>query len=417
MKKIFCLILMSLFLLSSVGCEGNTDIQDNNSGLIKLTDLNMQLEEQIKITKSKEYPNIVFDDNLRVSVPNVDKVYDLKLTAKASLGAKDCFLLFDSYFDSLFSDVYNDEDKKSLYHFRPAGDDYNRLVDNSKPYPHNYPLFYDYMNEVLDGNIGINEFCVDVDKAYLEVFANGQVYAFSLGKARALYNPVAPGKNIGFWNPAWDIEEYTASYTDFSADISYRLRDKETSIKEAAETAERLVTDGGCGGGTQLRLKAAEVSAVDLEDGYYGYIILLSNAYKGVNFLVALGGSGLGYSGNSYGINYSQMPGSIFMLESGEIDSMVGYNSAFDVEELEEYDRVISFENAVQLLSDTFSSSMKFNIKSAELMYAKYPTVSDSEDEFKSDIIWCFLTESTGDARRYKIYINALDGSCSYFVE
>lgn len=120
MKKVFCLTLMSLFLLSSVGCESNTDMQNNNSGLIKLTDLNIQLEEQIKNTKSKEYPNIVFDDNLRASVPNIDKVYDLKLTAKANLSAKDCFLLFDSCFDSLFFDVYNDEDKKSLLTVPPA---------------------------------------------------------------------------------------------------------------------------------------------------------------------------------------------------------------------------------------------------------------------------------------------------------
>lgn len=418
MKKSLCLILMSIFLLFSVGCENNTDIQDNNSGLIKLTDLNLQLEEQINNSKAKEYPNIVFDDDFIVTIPNSDKIYDLYLR-RINLSAKECYLTFDAWFNTLFPDVYSEEEKKEIYRFCPWGYDSFELVDNSKSYPYNLPAFYDYKEKLFDGSQSYAEYVADIDKAYLEVKYGGYAYGFSLGKAAALYKPVPVGKNIGFWNPSY-IFEAVDSYTKFPSEISYRLRDKETSIKEAAENAERFLSEGGYGGGTQLTPKAGRIDVIDLEDGYYGYFIQLSPAYKDVRFLAELNGDPQGYNGRSYGKDYYRMPGKAFMLESGEIDSCVSYDTAFDVEEIKEYDSVISFENALDILSGRFSHGMELHISSAELMYAQYPAIeADPETyavtEYQTEIVWRFDTVNSLENIRYDICINAIDGSCSYF--
>lgn len=410
-KMFLCLTFLPLFLTAFVGCGSRGGAEEENSELIRLTDLNLQLEAQKESATAKEYPNICFDEDFVLTVPDVDKMYDLKLT-KTVLSPAESFARFDSLFDQLFSDVYGEEDKKGLYHFQPKGEANQGLRDDSKPYPNNYPLFYDYRDKLLSGEIEFYEFCADIDKAYLEMFSNGYVHGFSLGKARALYDPVDPGKNIGFWSPEWDMET-VGVYNDVFSDISYRLRDKETTIKEAAETAKYLMSEGGYGGGSRLQPKVAQVRAIDLEDGNYGYSIFFAPSYKDVKLLVNVGGGSVGYGGNPHGRDYSQMAGTAFMLESSELDSIVGYNSAFDVEETAEYYSVISFENAVQLLSDSFASNMELHIKSAELMYAKY-SVDDDEEEYKTDIIWCFLTENTVNDKKYDIYINALDGKCSY---
>lgn len=425
MKKILCFILTSVILLTLSGCDneynnnqpsGGDNAQNENSfEFIKLTDLNLQLEEQINNARSKEYPNIVFEDDFVITIPNSDKVYDLYLR-RIKLTAKECYQTFDAWFNSLFPDVYSEEEKKVIYRFAPRGED--GPVDQSKPYPYNLPAFYDYKEKLFDGTMDYCEFVADIDKAYLEVKYGGYAYGINLGKAVELYKPVPAGKNIGFWNPAYMFGSVD-SYTKFPSDVSYRLRDKETSIKEAAETAERFFSEGGYGGGTQLEPKAGRIDVIDLEDGYYGYFIQLTPSYKGVRFLAELNGDPDGYTGSSYGKDYYRMPGKAFMLESGGVDCGVSYDSAYDVEEIKEYDSVISFENALDIVSERFAYGMELHLSYAELMYGQYEAIPMDvftfDREYKTEVLWHFDTVNSLENIRYDIYVNAFDGSCSYF--
>lgn len=420
MKKTVKLILAAALVFSLTGC-GNSDAdkeQDNivrneNYNYISLKDLNSQLEEQTEAAKSKEYPNIVFDDEFTVFVPNADKAYNLQLTIIKNLSPRECFSEFDRIFDLNFSDIYDDEGKKEIYRFRPSGEDAERLVDDSKGYPQNLPLLYDYKEEVLNGSIKLSEFVVDTDNAYLEMFSNGYVHGFSRGNARAIYKPVEPGDNIGFWIPSWEIEEYTAGYTDMNSDASYRLHDKEVSVKEAVQTALEQLESGNFGKSNQFKPQAVKVNVVDLGEGFFGYDITIAKSYKGVNFLVAKDTAGMGYIGSTYGKrNYDRMPGNVFMFQSSEIETFVNY-TVYDVTELSEYDSVISFEDAVQCFSDTFANNMEFNINSAELVYGQYP-IDSTNEEFKTDIVWNFEAENIVQNEIYDVFINAIDGSCTY---
>lgn len=422
MKKTVKLILAAALVFSLTGC-GNSDAdkeQDNmfrneNYNYISLKDLNSQLEEQTEAAKSKEYPNIVFDDEFTVFVPNADKAYNLQLTIIKNLSPRECFSEFDRIFDLNFSDIYDDEGKKEIYRFRPSGEDAERLVDDSKGYPQNLPLLYDYKEEVLNGSIKLSEFVVDTDNAYLEMFSNGYVHGFSRGNARAIYKPVEPGDNIGFWTPSREIEGYAAHYNDLDTNISYQLHDKETAIREAAQTVQEQLESGNLGKSDQFKPQAVAINVVDLGDRYYGYDIKIAKSYKGINFLVAkYASSDGGYRGSYTGKrNYSRSPGNAFMFQSSEIETIVGYDTAYDVTELSEYDSVISFEDAVQCFSDTFANNMEFNINSAELVYGQYP-IDSTNEEFKTDIVWNFEAENIVQNEIYDVFINAIDGSCTY---
>ncbi len=415
MKKVLSIFLMSAIILTLSGCDNN-----DSSKTMKLTDLYSQLDEQFEKSKANDYPNIVFEDGFKAKMPNVDKLYELSFK-RSEISTKDCYSAFDGWFDMFFSDIYGEEDKKELYHFSRTADGNGPDYNNDLPYPHNQPLVDDYRDKLLDGSVSCSEFLIDTDKAYLEVKYGGYAYGLSFGKAMELYcDYLDEGEPIGFWNPLHNKYEIIAGYKDFSSDISYKLRDKEVSLKEVAETVERFITDNNFGGGTQLKPHVPQIYAVDLRDGYYGYFFKLNYTYKGVEVLVDTSTSSSGYRGTSYGRDYHRMPGMGFMLESGRPDSFYCFDTALNVEELEEYDSVISLENAVEILSSSFADGLELHISSAELMYAQYYTVSMERPEnwirpqFQTDIVWHFEAVNALENLSYDICINAIDGSCSY---
>ena len=107
--------------------------------------------------------------------------------------------------------------------------------------------------------------------------------------ARGKYRPVKEGRPIGFWYPYdYGIPEEENSFTESPCEISdkeiYRLIGGEASVFEAANTAEKFIEENGFGGSGEFKPKAIRARAVNLGDGYYGYLLTLVRCYKDVNF-------------------------------------------------------------------------------------------------------------------------------------
>lgn len=434
------LILLSvLFLLIACGCEKQTTLPTADSGaanhqspaisdspsaqdkqadsethttpaegLQKLSDLSVTISEQIQSVQTTDYDNLTFVNELTVTVPNV--LYGLKLTKSPNLPPEDCFAIFDSLFDKAYSDTYSDEDKKKLYRF--ISDDIPQKGSN---YPYSYPAYYEHEKEILNGDISFTQLFIDTTEGYLAVCADGRVHAYNCGKT---FKRDGLDRIVGMYFPS-DYHEVIANYPDMNSGTTdcYTLLDGELSVHDAAMQAAQIVTDAHFGGGTDLRASVSQVKVIGLDKEVCGYSFSLTPSYEGVPFdAYEMENDGRFIHNNGFlgEKEYELLPGNAFMLESGQLDIMIGFDNAFDVEILQEYDSVISFEDAVQIMSDAFSEHLQLTVSHADLMYVMYTT--DQETQTRGvDAVWKFTTENANDAMHYIIYVDAITGDCDYY--
>lgn len=393
--------------------EQNTasDSEQNVSGnisSISLSELNEHASEQVSEVRSKEYENLTFSDSFSVVLPDAAPLYELNLIPKTEATAEECFALFDTLFEASYGEVYEEHDKEKLYHFISTD-----IPATNQEYPENYPLFSDYKEELLSGQIDFSQLFIDTPEGYLAVNSNGVVHALNCGKTAKIEGMEAI---IGMYFPAND-NEIICQYSDVGSQDAYPLLDQEVTIAQAVEDTKKLITEAGFGGGTNLQASVSQVKAVELQENICGYSMTLTSSYHGVPFDVYYMETDGIFTSSEFSDSkiYNLMPGNAFMLESGKLDIVVGYNSAYDVTVTNTYEEVISLSHAVQLFSESFSEHMNMNVKSAQLMYTMYYTSSD-QDELQSDIVWKFISENTNDALTYVVYINAINGACSYYI-
>lgn len=428
------MIFLSAFLLLTVcGCNKQTTLPTDDSSALssqipsnmdvpdamtedkipaeelqKLSDLSSTLKEQIQTVKETPYENLTFVNELTVTVPNV--LYDLQLTKSPDLPPEDCFALFDLLFDKAYSDTYSNEDKQKLYRF--ISDDIPQKGSN---YPYSYPAYYEYEDEILNGDISFTQLFVDTSEGYLAVCADGRVHAYNCGKT---FQRDDLDGIVGMYFPA-SYHEVIADYSNMNSDTTdrYTLLDGELSVHDAAMQAAQIVTDSRYGGGTDLQASVSQVKVIKLDGEVCGYSFSLTPSYEGVPFdSYEMENDGIF---SSYGFfsnkQYELMPGNAFMLESDVLDIVIGFDNAFDVEVLQEYDSVIFFEDAVQKLSDSLSEQMKLQVSCVDLMHAMYTTNEETQAR-ASDVVWKFTTQNANDGLHYIIYIDALTGGCDYYL-
>lgn len=382
--------------------------------LTKLADLRNNREAEIAAVKSENYENLVLSEDFTLNIPDTDTLYQLGLSSKR-LSGEECCKRFEELFDSLFGGIYTDEELKELVHFRPD-EKHRGLEKENADYPDYMPLYYQYRDEIISGDMGASEILIDTDKCYLELFASGHVHGFSRGLARGKYRPVKEGRPIGFWYPYdYGIPEEENSFTENPCEISdkevYKLIGGEVSVLEAANTAEKFIEENGFGGSGEFKPKAIRARAVNLGDGYYGYLLTLVRCYKDVNFYDS---EETGYY-TRHGREYLLWGGGeAFMLEKGEVDVSVGFDGAYDIEEIGEFDSVISFKKAADIFSKSFSAYADINIEKAELVYTDFPLGEYNSGEHEVIPTWHFTVRSLGEDFLYDFWINAVTGEYGY---
>lgn len=404
-----------------VGCEQRGSLSGTNSSasenagsfeLMKLTELNKELLPQIEAVKTTEYPNITVAEKFTAAIPNADKMYSLTLTTK-NTSFEEKYAKFSAIFDETFAGIYTAADKDALIHVSSADKNLGEYLSESS-------LLKNHLDELMNGSIGFSELYVDTPEGYLSMLGfDGGINGLNLGGALKRAEPEKSHSSaaLTFATKYFDV---AANYLDVQSEDTYALLDKEISVKDAVRTVKEMISDKGYSLGGALTPEVCQVKVLDIGEGKFGYSFSLTPAYKGVAFdaYEMLSDAAMSVHKAKSDHNYKLYPMNVFMMESNKIDGLCGGKGEYDVRENEVYESVIPLNTAVKILSDSFSEKIVFSLSRADLLYAKFSLDENdnSENNLAAVPIWKFRCRNTHDNLKYVVYVNAIDGSVSYYA-
>lgn len=396
---------------NSAPAEISEDIQ-----LQKISDLRGDLDRQIEAIKNADYKNLHALDNFTVTIPETDVLYELELT-RPEFTWHDYYDKFERIFDRDFGDIYTEEDKARLYFTTAADDDF--YADNYAKIP-----LAERREKFESGELEFAWLYVNTNKAYLEMYprGNGIFRLYRDGVIKRAEPDKEPDEVL--FTDADRYFKIVKEALDVDSSDRYALLDKEMSVREAAAETERLVVEHEYSWGGGLTPMAYEYRVYDLNDGKYGFEFMLAPSYKGVSFAVSdvyrLTSSNGSPGGDKLNHYYTASPAQAFIMESGQIESFMIGDSAYDVTEIAEYDSVIPVEKAIEITSEKFGEGMKLSVGRAELIYSPMFFKNGYTEEgllhWGAAPIWKIKCANSTDAYKYIVYLNAVTGEFEFYV-
>lgn len=376
--------------------------------LQKLSEMRGELAAQTETVKGTEYNNLHLSEDFAISVPETDALYYLTLT-KPAADFKSYYEKFDKTFDREFGDIYTPEDKDKLYHvvIDPLGD-YN--TDDS--------LLVNYYDKLINGEQEFHGIYVDNDKAYLVMYTFGNgIYGLNHDGIRTRANPDNPPKSVAlsFASSYFDLAK---NYLNLDSEDRFEILDSELSVKEAAEAAKKVVSENKLSWGGDLEPDVSQVKVYDIGGEKFGFSITMTPSYKGVKFdaFESQNDASSSYRKKEFQHEYDLHAANAFMMEKGEFDAFTGGCAEYSVTEKAEYDSVISFKDAVQMLSDKTGAGMDMSVSRAELIYTGMYSVSEDNSVTAAFPVWKFRCYNETDGFKYIFYLNAVNGEIEYYI-
>ena len=437
MKKIL-FIVFAAFLLTLTGCEKKNTLSDNlfdtsnsqrgeSDGLFetsnylgsetesygqnqaeikyqKISELRKDLETQLNTVKKREYDNLHITEDFVVRIPDVDVLYNLTLTTTAP-NFKTFYEKFDKTFDKEFVGIYSKEEKDKLYYiYDDRGE--KRLLINC-------------FDELMSGEIGFSEIYVETEKAYLAMFSFGNgIYGLNHDGIIKLAKPNETPMSVAL-TFASKYFKAVKNYLDVDSDDKYTLIDRELSIREAVENVKKIVSENGYSWGGSLEPDVFQVKVFDVGDGIYGLSFTMAPSYKGVLidvFESPNDASMITYEQKKLAHEYRFFSPNAFMLESDKLDSFSGGDGEYFATELKDFDSVISFDQAVRIVSEAFGTGMDMSLSRAELHYSAMYPINDDYNYMAAFPVWKFRCHNSVDNLKYIVYVNAINENVEYYT-
>lgn len=391
--------------------------------LQKISELREELETQINTVKSADYINLHTTEDFVVKIPDSDIMYDLTLTAD-SFDFKEYYDKFDKIFDREFGDVYTQEDKDKLYHASFEG-------DIGEMYRSDGSLLKNRIDELESGEKKLGQLYVDSDKAYLTLYLFG-TGVYGLNHDGILKRAGITEVKFVAMTDATNYFEIVKNYLDADSEDKYTIIDKELSIKEASEKVKEMTAEYGYSWGGSLEPEVYQVKVLDIGEGKYGLSFTLTPSYKGVMFdtyeFPSDGSMSVGRK-DTLEHDYDLFMPHAFMMEYGKFETFRRGDSAYTAKETAAHNSVISFKDAVQMLSEKFGAGMDLSLSRAELMYSGMYSENDNDDSKatndnpennnsvkKAHPVWKFRCHNLTDDLKYIIYVNAINGNVEYYT-
>lgn len=378
--------------------------------LQKISELRDDIENQISAVKSTEHKILHLTEDFTVKIPQTDLLYDLKLT-KPTPDFKTAYDFFDKTFDREFGDIYTKEDKEKLYHVAVYDKDLGEFNSDST-------LLVKHIDKLMSGEYSYSDIYVCTDKAYLTVKPQ-TTGIHELNHDGMIKRARDEDRKVAALSVCTDYFDIVKNYLDVDSKDRYTILDGELSVKEAAESAKKIVSENKYGWGGALDPDVYQIKVLDIGEGKYGFSFTMTPSYKGVMFdsYEFPKDSSMSTRTKKTDHDYHLLMPRAFMMENGKFDSFSGIGSEYSVTEQAEYDSVISFKDVMRMLSEKFGAGMDLSLSRAELIYSgMYPVNEDDESVMAAFPVWKFRCHNATDNFKYIVYINAVNGNIEYYT-
>ncbi len=358
-----------------------------------------------------EYENIIFAEDFRVEVPEMESFHTFTMTRKPGVSAGVTYERYLAAVERYFPGVFTEEEKRNGC--KVLGQDAaGNTVDG----------IYEQVKDKLAKNSQDIAMLLVNDRACLQIFGCGYTQTATGNVAYSLDNP--EGGDVGMYVAA-DANTVTEKlYIPQSGTVEervYTLLDGTVKLTDAITYTEAFFQNGFDEGvaNPELIPEVCEAWVVDMGDGIYGYHFTMTPTYQGIRFdaqpMNNAGSSGTSGVRNSK--NYSNFPGYAFTIEQGKLDSImiVGTKLAYDMKEVETHREMISAKQAIEILSEEVSGHAGLILERAEFLYAPYQEGQTDGSLLKTDAMWRFAGRNKNDGLRYLFYVNAVTGEFDYY--
>lgn len=255
-------------------------------------------------------------------------------------------------------------------------------------------------------------------KKKLELFTGFNALNYSAGK---IGNILGVNLLFGVQQEADFVKSYDVLNDDLSD--SYMLLDKEVTIKEAVESAEKfwnstypLTVENG------IKSRAYKVKVYKFKNsGEYVFNIMRTNTYKDI--AVRIPPEGKTVKGSDTNELYGEETGVMsegFMVESDKIDIYYGeYNNYTEPAEIRAYSNIVSFENAIKSVSQELTNlpGEKFELNYAGISYRKYLDENKKEYTYYIAPAWLFVLRNPINEDTVEIIVDMETGDITARID
>ena len=200
--------------------------------------------------------------------------------------------------------------------------------------------------------------------------------------------------------------KYIGTYLPDS-EKSYKLLDKETKIKDAVKVFEDYMNSLPTMHQPMYNIRVVKVSVYkfDVDDGLYVYYFDCAREYDNILYDGISSGQDM-IGGEDFVCDYNLG----YMVRSDEVDyadgNFIRFMQTYDEQQ---YDDVISFEEAMQILDERLTKHVEFEIEEARLVYAYTEEFVDDLPRYHCKVYWRVVAHNLNDDGYYFYYQNARD--------
>lgn len=214
---------------------------------------------------------------------------------------------------------------------------------------------------------------------------------------------------VSSWIPS-DMNNKVASYFNDGTnnDETYRIFDGNVSVGEAVTYFENeYLLSLPCDFDNNYSINVSSIDVYNIQDDLYCYVFNFSTAWNSIPFDSRE--ETFSYQDTSYQYMVS---GEALMIKKNDIDTIVDLRFP-DISEAEKpIENICTLENAVNIMSNTLTQEVKFELQTIEFVYKG--NYSNDYTTAYLEPSWKFVTYNPNDDLYYCVYVNAVSGECSY---
>lgn len=405
---------VAMLAIAAITCTflGCTDKNESSNVKSNMQNIYKSIEQQKDNVIKKDFNNLKFSKDFSVEFPDTDSVETFEMTIKPSLSGEEVYKRFDDTVEKYFPGFLTEDEKKELYLVNIDTGDVNQPLVGK---------FSDYKDQILNGELASPLMFVYNSKLFVQMAPNGNIFSITGSRAFEIQNG-EKGKTVAMYCAANDnkiTDRIRMPFgSDFSGDDKYRLFDKEVALADAVKFTKKYLTEEFDKGAVNPKLypDITDTWIVDMGNGIFGYHFLLTSTYNNVRFDYYPMKEAMSFStvNSEASADYQIYPGHAFMIESEKLDSIMSYGRAYDILEPQKHDEVITFESAVDALSNEMSGVVQLTVNRAEFVYVP-KHIEENDNRLDVSACWKFMARNLNDQLNYVIYINAVTGSCEYY--